>query len=435
MPTLEPTAQRQFAVDVVRRLREAGFTALWAGGCVRDQLLGLKPKDYDVATDARPDQIRNVFGQKRTIPIGASFGVMTVVGPKVAGHIEVATFRTDGQYSDGRHPDSVTFSTPEHDAQRRDFTINGLFFDPVAEQVVDYVGGQDDLERGVIRAIRNPEERFAEDKLRMLRAVRFAATFGFEIEQATHTAIQHHASEIVGVSAERIAAEMRRIMVLPRRGRALKWLDETNLREFIFPKERLVEVPTDVSDIRFDDLWLQSIAMVEALSNAPSFPVSLAAFFWPWGSIHVPNAGGFAIAMIGECWKLANDEIGEAIFAYQHAGELRRADTLPWPRIQPILTKVWSHSALAVAEAGVKTRLRGGSEAGITFCRERLNWPKEKLNPPQLLSGNDLIAAGLRPGPEFKSILDAVRDAQLLDQIHDRGEALALAKQLHETKH
>jgi hypothetical protein len=433
MPTLEPTAQRQFAVDVVRRLREAGFTALWAGGCVRDQLLGLKPKDYDVASDARPDQIRNVFGQKRTIPIGASFGVMTVVGPKVAGHIEVATFRTDGQYSDGRHPDSVTFSTPEHDAQRRDFTINGLFFDPVAEQVVDYVGGQDDLQRGVIRAIRNPEERFAEDKLRMLRAVRFAATFGFKIEQATHVAIQHHASEIVSVSAERIAAEMRRIMVLPRRGRALRWLDETNLREFIFPTTHLLEAPDEVPGFPSDALWERGIAIVDALDDSLYFPISLAAFFQPWNEVDAHRRGDFAAAMIGECWKLANDEVGETVFATQHEGELRRADALPWPRIQRILTNVWSRSALAVAEAVAKTT--GTSDAGIAFCQERLNWPSERLDPPQLLSGNDLIAAGLPPGPAFKTILDAVRDAQLLDQIHDRGEALALAKQLHETKH
>lgn len=168
---------RQFAVEVVERLRTAGYEALWAGGCVRDQLLQRTPKDYDVATSAHPDQIRDVFGRRRTLPIGAAFGVITVLGPKSAGQIEVATFRQDATYSDGRHPDSVTFSTAEEDARRRDFTINGLFYDPLNEQVIDFVGGQQDIDRRVVRAIGDPYERIAEDKLRMLRAVRFSATF------------------------------------------------------------------------------------------------------------------------------------------------------------------------------------------------------------------------------------------------------------------
>src|SRR3954463_16298353 len=173
----DPARQRAFALEIAKKLRTAGFEALWAGGCVRDELLGLTPKDYDVATSAKPDQIRDLFGRRRTLPIGASFGVITVLGPQGAGQIEVATFRTDAQYSDGRHPDSVTFTTAEHDAQRRDFTINGLFYDPIANQVVDFVGGQADLERRTIRAIGDPRSRIGEDKLRMLRAVRFAASF------------------------------------------------------------------------------------------------------------------------------------------------------------------------------------------------------------------------------------------------------------------
>src|SRR5262245_26238906 len=186
----DPARQHAFALEIAQKLRGAGFEALWAGGCVRDELLGLVPKDYDVATSATPDQIRSVFGHRRTLPIGAAFGVITVLGPRAAGQIEVATFRTDAQYSDGRHPDSVSFTTAEHDAQRRDFTINGLFFDPVASRVVDYVGGQDDLNRRILRAIGDPRLRLSEDKLRMLRAVRFAAAFQFTIEPATLRAIQ-----------------------------------------------------------------------------------------------------------------------------------------------------------------------------------------------------------------------------------------------------
>jgi tRNA nucleotidyltransferase/poly(A) polymerase len=183
MPTIDPHKARDFAKDVVQQLRSRGFEAVWAGGCVRDQLLGNEPKDYDVATNATPDQVREVFGKRRTIPIGAAFGVITVLGPRSAGPVEVATFRRDAAYSDGRHPDSVAFSNAEEDALRRDFTVNGLFFDPVAEEVIDYVGGRDDLEQGLLRAIRDPEERFGEDKMRRVRNrsshhVRYSAARG-----------------------------------------------------------------------------------------------------------------------------------------------------------------------------------------------------------------------------------------------------------------
>src|SRR4051794_594855 len=184
-----PSRQRAFALEIAKKLRAAGFEALWTGGCVRDELLGLTPKDYDVATSAKPDQIRDLFGRRRTLPIGASFGVITVLGPQGAGQIEVATFRTDAQYSDGRHPDSVTFTTAEHDAQRRDFTINGLFYDPISEKFDDSAGGQDDLKARITRAIGAPRLRLSEDKLRIPRPARFAPAFNFTIDPDTLTAI------------------------------------------------------------------------------------------------------------------------------------------------------------------------------------------------------------------------------------------------------
>src|SRR5208337_2552590 len=187
---------RQFALEVVRRLRGAGFEAYWAGGCVRDELLGRRPKDYDVATSAAPPEIRGLFGQRRTLPLGAAFGVITVLGPRPAGMIEVATFRQDADYSDGRHPDHVTFSSAREDAARRDFTINGMFFDPIDGQVIDFVGGQEDLRNQLIRAIGSPRLRFGEDKLRMLRAVRFTAAFGFSIDAETAAAVCEMAAEI-----------------------------------------------------------------------------------------------------------------------------------------------------------------------------------------------------------------------------------------------
>src|SRR5262245_28659892 len=236
MPAANPQLARDFAVEVVRRLREAGHQALWAGGCVRDQLMDQTPKDYDVATDAVPDRIREIFGKRRTLPIGAAFGVITALGPKGAGQIDVATFRRDAAYSDGRHPDAVTFSDAEHDAQRRDFTINGLFYDPLTDQVIDFVGGQEDLKRRVIRAIGDPLARIAEDKLRMLRAVRFAARFDFAIDERTLAAIQQQAHELVIVSAERVAAELRLIFTHGSRGRGLELLAETDLLDVILPE-------------------------------------------------------------------------------------------------------------------------------------------------------------------------------------------------------
>ena len=255
----DPARQRAFALEIVQKLRAAGFEALWAGGCVRDELLGLAPKDYDVATSATPDQIRDLFGRRRTLPIGAAFGVVTVLGPRAAGQIEVATFRTDAAYSDGRHPDSVTFTDAEHDAQRRDFTINGLFFDPVAEKVVDYVGGQEDLKRRIIRAIGDPRLRLSEDKLRMLRAVRFAATFDFAIEPDTLRAIQEMAAEINTVSAERIGMEIRRMLVDPNRAAALQLLRETNLLPHVLP---------EVADLADDAFRRNRRASLAALRHA-----------------------------------------------------------------------------------------------------------------------------------------------------------------------
>src|SRR5688572_21466071 len=216
---------RQDALAVVRRLRDAGHVAYFAGGCVRDQLLGLDPKDYDVATDAPPDRVRQLFSN--TQAVGAAFGVILVRHRK--SQIEVATFRTDGKYVDGRRPEGVVFTTAEEDAKRRDFTINGMFYDPVEERVIDYVGGQADLKHKLLRAIGNPDERFEEDHLRMLRAVRFAARFDLAVEPATGDAIKRHADHLPRISPERIAEELRWMLGDPSRRRAWPLLWELGL--------------------------------------------------------------------------------------------------------------------------------------------------------------------------------------------------------------
>ena len=236
--SIDPVRQREFAVEVVQQLRGAGHIALWAGGCVRDFLLGRTPDDYDVATNARPEQVQEVFGRRRTLVIGASFGVIMVLGPKGArtGQVEVATFRTEGPYHDGRRPQHVSFSTPQEDAQRRDFTINGMFFDPVAEEVHDYVGGQQDLKRGVLRAIGEPLQRFREDKLRMLRAVRLATRFAFALDPATALAVREMSAEILIVSHERIAQELKKMLLNQHRARAIELARDLGLLGVIFPE-------------------------------------------------------------------------------------------------------------------------------------------------------------------------------------------------------
>ena len=227
---------REFAVEVVTKLRSDGFEALWAGGCVRDQLIGIEPKDYDVATNATPEQVILLFGKHKTVPVGVSFGVVMVLGPTRAhGQVEVATFRADGEYLDGRRPSAVSFCSSEEDAKRRDFTINGMFFDPVSEEVIDFVGGKQDLQAGVVRAIGDPVARFTEDKLRMLRAVRFASTYKFELDPATATAIKTLGSELVQVSAERIAQELLRMFAHRTRAVSLKQLYATGLIGVLFP--------------------------------------------------------------------------------------------------------------------------------------------------------------------------------------------------------
>ncbi|MBV9123730.1 MAG: CCA tRNA nucleotidyltransferase, partial [Planctomycetes bacterium] len=274
--------EREFALAVVQRLQAAGFQALWAGGCVRDELLGLTPKDYDVATSARPEEVRRLF--RRTVEVGISFGVVEVLGPPSSSgflKVQVATFRSDGAYSDARHPDAVVFSSAREDALRRDFTINGMFFDPRTSQVLDFVGGQEDLRAGVLRAIGDPAARFTEDKLRLLRAVRFATRFDLTIEPATRAALQTLAGSILApppVSAERIANELRPLLVHPRRARGVNLLYEVGLVKPLVPE--LLEMkglPQGPPAAPTGDLWDHVLRVLELLGPEPSFPLALGA--------------------------------------------------------------------------------------------------------------------------------------------------------------
>jgi tRNA nucleotidyltransferase/poly(A) polymerase len=413
---LDAEKQRSFAVEVVERLVDQGFTAYWAGGCVRDRLLGREPKDYDVATNALPDEVRRLFGPRRTHAVGAAFGVITVVGPRAAGHVEVATFRRDASYSDGRHPDAVEYSSPVDDASRRDFTINGLFYDPLRDEVIDLVGGQADLDRRVVRAIGDPRARISEDKLRMLRAVRFSATFNFALEEETRLAIIEMAHQIVVVSAERIAQEMRLLFTLPNRSAGLLLLAEVGLLPVLLP---------ELASIVESDRWRTTLAVLSALES-PSFPLALAAAL-----AQLPSPAE-AVDQVGRRWKLANKERERAQWLVRQQGSLWDARSIRWPKLQRLLIEPGIDDLLVLHQAIGTATDRNTTE--LEFCRQWLARPAEELNPPPLVSGHDLIEHGFSPGASFQKLLEEIRDAQLEGKVSTRAEALTLADSLRASR-
>ena len=383
---------RQLAIQVTNKLQQAGFQALWAGGCVRDSLLKIAPKDFDIATSATPDQVQELFGFKKTLAIGKSFGVITVIGPKSAGNIEVATFRRDGGYSDGRRPDSVEFTDAKVDAFRRDFTINGMFFDPISEEVIDYVDGQADVDRKLIRAIGDPAKRIEEDRLRMLRGVRFAATYKFEIEAETMAAIQKRAADIDSVSPERIGAELRRMLDHGNKSRALELLIDSGLWEQVLPK-----------GMRGFALWNERFSLLKHLNS--DFPTTLAALL---------QGTGFSASDLQDSWRLTNEEVSKTNWIVGNQNSLSAAGDLRWSELQPLLISEHAKSTVDLMQAMIDA---GSDEVSlqpsVLLCREKLNLEPLDLDPKPLLCGKDLKELGMTPGPRFKSILDQVRNLQL----------------------
>lgn len=424
------TSQREFATEVVHQLTDAGFSALWAGGCVRDELLERTPKDYDVATDARPQQVREVFGRRRTLAVGESFGVIVVLGPKEAGQIEVATFRSDGEYLDGRRPESVQFCSAEEDAKRRDFTINGMFYDPLQQQVMDYVDGQRDLKAGIVRAIGDPHARMTEDKLRMLRAVRFAATFDFELEAATADAVRSMAEQISVVSSERIAQELRRMLAHANRGRAMQLCRDVSLMRQILP---------ELDDESGEDDWHLVLAMLngvgpDAVAADVEFPVAFAALLYSAAERQAlcTKQSGQLVEDIGKRLRLSNREIAHAGWLLSHRAALASANELSAAKLKRVLAQDHAGDLLSLMRAWDAANDRRADDA--TFCAEFLaRTPELELDPPPLITGGALIQSGLKPGPQFKDILDAVRDAQLNGEIETSDDAAQLARRLAES--
>jgi poly(A) polymerase len=433
----EQEAQRQFALEIVRRLREAGYQSLWAGGSVRDLILGQTPADYDVATDATPEQVMALLPY-RAVTVGISFGVVRVRAPRHAGiEVEVATFRSDGAYLDGRRPESVVFSSPELDAARRDFTINGMFLDPLSGELIDYVGGHADLLGHVLRAIGDPVARFREDKLRLLRAIRLAPRFQLEIEPATRSALESMTAEVVAVSPERIAQELRRILVHPTRAQAMNLALETGLLAAILPPLVAMKGLFQGKPMQPEgDLWEHTMLVLGLLPPEPSFPLAFAALLHDAGkpstrvfyqgrySFHNHEQAGARIAdRFGRALRLSNaerDRITWLVANHQYLGEAKK---LRESKLKRMLAEPGIDELLALhrADASAST----GDTQHVDYCEYyRKVQPAGPLNPPPLITGHDLVRHGLAPGPQFASILEQIREAQLDGQVQSKRAAL-----------
>jgi tRNA nucleotidyltransferase/poly(A) polymerase len=419
---------------VVARLRAAGHETYWAGGCVRDELLGRTPADYDVATAATPDVVRQIFGRKRTLAIGAAFGVITVLGPKGAGQVEVATFRTDAAYTDGRHPAGVSFCSAREDAKRRDFTINGLFLDPLSGEVHDFVGGRADLAAGIVRAIGVPAQRFGEDHLRMLRAIRFTAFFDFVLDGETRAAIERMAHLVAAVSPERIAAELRAMVERTGRQRALLLLAETGLAREVLPE--LAPAHGDGSDH-----WAIGAAVVAALDE-PSLPQAVA--------VLASDLDAAAATRIARQLRLSNHETKAIAWLHAAVGELGKDTHLasrPWSQVQPwvaelgkathLASRPWSQVQPWVADPRAPLladllRARAahglGDAAAAAWFTAQVARPRAEIDPPPLVTGSDLLAAGVPAGPAMGQALAKARQLQLDGVITTKEAALAAVR-------
>lgn len=424
-------APRPFAQWVVQKLQVAGHQALFAGGCVRDQLMGREPKDYDVATSALPEQVRELFGKRRTIAVGAAFGVITVIGNQSTGNVEVATFRCDGGYSDGRRPDSVTYTDAQNDALRRDFTINGLFLNPMTDEILDFVGGQADLNSQTIRAIGDPQARFEEDRLRMLRAIRFATTLDFAIAPETLNAVAQNAHAIESVSGERIAAEMVRMLQSEFRSQGLKLLLVSGLAHQVLPEwQRLSE---DQKQWMIEQLQPQPIQHPSLGHWGPE--LTLALLIWLNQEAHgsgttppgesdtasTPKPYRSDIGKLVQRWKLSNQFREILSGCLEDVGYVLWADTLPWSQVQPKLVKRWAKVTLEFARLIQARCPCAGS--GIQFADQKLQQPVEALDPPPLLTGHDLAELGIPRGPETGRWMRKIRSLQLDGQLKSDAAA------------
>jgi len=440
---------KQFATSIVQTLRQHGFHAYLAGGCVRDLLLHREPADYDVATSATPAQVMQIFPE--TYAVGVQFGVVLVPMPlgSDAGEpsaknrtIEVATFRSDLRYSDGRHPDEVRFSLdPREDVARRDFTINGMMLDPLTNEILDFVGGRNDLEAKLIRSIGDPSRRFAEDKLRMLRAVRFAARLEYAIENQTLAAIQNHAPEIEVVSRERVRDELTKMLTGSHARRAFLLLDETGLLQQVLPEISAMKGVRQPPEFHPEgDVFVHTLLLLDHLPHP--CPPTLA-----WGALlhDVGKPATFRVApdrirfdghvdvgvKIAEeiCSRLrfSNHDSDQVLALVQNHMRFGHVSRMKESTLKKFLRMPGFDQHLALHRAD--SLASHGHLSTYEFIREKLaEIPAEKIRPAPLVTGDDLIAAGYSPGPKFREIFESVEDAQLEGKLSSHEAALEFIK-------
>jgi poly(A) polymerase len=442
---------RAFAEQICATLRSKGFQAFLVGGCVRDILLGRDPADYDVTTDALPEQVETIFPGSLTV--GAKFGVVIVPEQVPASpdaerlQVEVATFRADMGYSDGRHPDHVKYTkSPQDDVKRRDFTINAMLLDPQTNEILDFVGGRTDLSAGIIRAIGDAELRFREDKLRMVRAVRFAARFGYAIEPATMQAIQKLAPEITQISMERLRDELTKILTEGSARRGFELLDQSGLLIHLLPeiaKMKGVEQPPQFHPE--GDVWIHTLMMIGGLpaGSSPTLawgvllhdvgkPPTFTPPSGPNGRIRFDRHVEVGLRMAEEIcrrFRFSNEDTEQILALVAH--HMRFKDV---PRMKPSTLKRFvrmdkfdEHLELHRLDSLSSHRMLDNYEFVNRFVAET---PPEQVRPIRLLTGDDLIAFGLKPGPGFKALLYNVEEAQLNGTVRTREEAMSLAKAL-----
>lgn len=434
-----PDSLESSARSVVRRLQDAGHVALFAGGCVRDRLMGVAPHDYDIATDARPERVQELF--RRTVAVGAQFGVICVL--EEGAEFQVASFRADGLYLDGRHPQSVTFSTPELDAQRRDFTINGMFFDPVREEVIDFVDGQRDLAARVIRAIGDPAARFAEDRLRMLRAVRFATVLGFDLDAATWRAVCENSAAIGVVSAERVRDELVKILLHPRRLRGFDLLDESGLLREVLPEMETLKGCEQPPQFHPEgDVFVHTRIMLSLLPQTVSVPLVFSVLLHdiakpatyavdPDGRIRFSGHDKLGATMteaIMTRLRFSRREIDATVEIVAQHMTFKDVQQMRVAKLKRFMARPHFEDEMELHR--VDCTSSHGALDNYDFVRARQHeFANEPLIPPPLIGGRDLLALGIPAGPRFKEILEAVEARQLEGRLRDRQAAIAWVKQ------
>ncbi|KAB2646543.1 MAG: CCA tRNA nucleotidyltransferase [Verrucomicrobia bacterium] len=430
----DKTETRKLATDIVRRLQAGGFSAFWVGGCVRDFLLGREPGDFDIATSARPDDIEKLF--LHTVPVGRKFGVVIVVFE--GQQFQIATFRAEADYFDGRRPETVVFADAQADARRRDFTANGIFFDPITRQSHDWVGGKDDLRAKMIRTIGSPEGRFGEDHLRLLRAVRFAAQLGFEIEPATFAAIQIHSAKIKLISAERVRDELIKLFQFPHAERGLKLLHASGLLEHILPEIAATVTCEQSPDYHpegsvFNHLCLMLQQLPPDAHPSLSWAVLLHDVAKPLtaardantGSIHFyehEKIGATMAVEILERLRFPRKQIEEIADAVRHHMQFKDALKMRKATLRRMLMRETFPLELQLHRLDCLGS-NGKLETHNFLVAQSAELASQPEIRPPLLTGNDLIALGIKPGKEMGALLNEIRERQLQDELTAPDEA------------